>query len=483
MPSRARRFTGSVRVRTTLAATLIVAITLSVGSAILISRFRASLDNNRRSAAVALASDISSLASTGRLPPTLDLPNQDATYAQVIDSSGNVLAASANIAGKPALAPPVAPGSKTTFRRVAHSPVDSDVPEMLVVMPAGTSTGRLTVLTGYSLVGNDFAVHDIKLGLFIGLPLLLIVVAGTAWVIVGWALRPIEAIRSEASEITSLGLNRRLPEPASGDEIARLTATMNVMLDRLEASHYKQQAFVADASHELRSPLASLRAQLEIGLAGGAATDWEATVAGALAEEARIEAMVRDLLLLARLDLQPPDPVAALIDPVIDLTRIARAGIESTPERAGVSLRCEADRPAPVRMPQELARRVVGNLVDNAQRHADTNVTVAVRPDGEWVELAVQDDGPGIAPADRDRVFERFTRLDEARSSDDGGAGLGLAIVKDIVVRHGGSVGFVDCPRGARAVVRLPRAEPPGPEPPTKAPPSNRLPADALQRG
>ncbi|HVA75028.1 MAG TPA: HAMP domain-containing sensor histidine kinase [Acidimicrobiales bacterium] len=483
MRSRRARLTGSVRVRTTLAATLIVAITLGVGSAILIYRFRASLDNNRRSAAVARAADIAALADTGRLPSTLGLPNQDATYAQVIDSSGTVLAQSPNIAGHPALAPPAATGSKTTFRRVAHSPVEEDGTEMLVVLPAGTPARPLTVLTGYSLVGNDFAVHDIKLGLFIGLPLLLLVVAGTTWVIVGRALRPIEAIRSEASEITSLGLHRRLSEPPSGDEIARLAATMNGMLDRLEASHDKQRTFVADASHELRSPLASLRAQLEIGLAGGASTDWESTVTGALAEEARIEAMVRDLLLLARLDQQPPDASRVLNDPVLNLAEIVRADLETRPERPGIALRCDAEEPAIVRMPKELARRVVANLVDNAQRHAATHVTVAVTADGDWTELVVQDDGPGLAPTDRERVFERFTRLDEARSSDHGGAGLGLAIVKDIVARHGGTVGFVDCPRGARVVVRLPLADGHAPARTPAVPQSSRSPAEALQRG
>lgn len=458
MPSLWGRLTGSVRVRTTVAATLIVAITLGVGSTILISRFRASLDRNRRDAAEARAADIASLAGSGRLPPVLVLPNQDASYAQVVDSAGRVLAASANIAGGGPLGPPVPAAEKVVVRRLLRSPVDDDSSTMLLGLSGGSANGPFTVFTGYSLVGNEFAVHDIKLGLFIGLPLLLLVVAGTTWAITGRALRPIEAIRSEASEITSVGLHRRLPEPAGGDEVARLAVTMNAMLDRLEASHDQQRAFVADASHELRSPLASLRAQLEIGLAGGEATDWKATVTGALSEEARIEAMVRDLLLLARLD-RRPEVGAVPTDPMIDLADIAGADVTSRPPSPRVDRRCDLDEPAMVRMPKDLARRLVANLVDNAQRHADSQVLVSVATGAGWVRLVVQDDGPGVPPADRERVFERFTRLDQARAAEDGGVGLGLAIVKDIVTRHGGTVQFADCPKGARVEVNLPLAD------------------------
>ena len=448
---------GSVRLRTTLAATVIVAVALCIGSAILISRFRASLDHNRRSAAVVRAADIAALAGGGRLPPVLGLPTQDATYAQVIDSSGQVVAASANIAGQAPLGPPAPPRSTVEVKRIARSPVDQDSRQMLVVLPAGTAAQPLTVFTGYSLVTSDFAVRDVTLGLLIGLPLLLLVVAGTSWMIIGRALRPIETIRAEASEITSLGLHRRLPEPPGDDEIARLAATMNHMLARLEAAHDQQKDFVADASHELRSPLASLRAQLEVGLAGGSATDWETTVVGALAEEARLEVMVRDLLLLARLDQTPR--THDRIDPVIDLIDITRTDLAARPIRAGIAVAADLCGGAVVRMPKELARRLVGNLVDNASRHASHHVSVTVATRDGWVALTVQDDGPGVAPADRGRVFERFTRLDDARAFEEGGAGLGLAIVKDIVTRHGGTVAFVDCAVGARVEVRLPLAD------------------------
>ena len=464
------RLAGSVRVRTTLAATLIVAVALSVGSAILVNRFRQSLDNNRRNAAVARAADIASLASSGRLPSVLGLSNQDASFAQVIDQKGTVIAASADIAGEGALGRPATAPGGAVVTKFAQSPVEGSERSMLVSLPAGTAAQPLTVFTGYSLVSSDFAVRDVKLGLLIGLPILLVVVGGTAWLIVGRALRPIDAIRAEASQITTMDLHRRLPEPASRDEVARLARTMNSMLDRLEQSMEREKAFTADASHELRSPLASLRAQLEIGLAGGDATDWSATATDALVEEARIEHLVRDLLLLARLDRhnRGPSKPDALLEaiPVIDLADIVAADLAARPNRPGITLTGHIDERVPVAMVPELARRLVANLVDNAQRHAASQVTITVGRAGVSAELVVRDDGPGVAAADRERIFERFTRLDVARSSDDGGAGLGLAIVKDIVDRHGGRVGFTDSPEGARVLVQLPVADPVEPDEP-----------------
>ncbi len=472
--SRRRSAAGSVRLRTTLAATLIVATTLAVGSVVLLWRFKTSLDNNRRSAAVTRAYDIASVATAGRLPAVLALPSQDATYAQVLDRAGHVLAASANIAGERALAPPIAYGSAPTVGRVASSPIDGDGSSRLVRVTAGSPSDPRTVLAGYSLVGSQFAVRDIELGLLVGVPVVLIVVWGTSWLIVGRALRPIDAIRAEVAEITALGLNRRVPQPPGGDEVARLAETMNTMLDRLEMSLEKQKAFVADASHELRNPLASLRAQLEIGRATAEdEADWQAVVDGALAEEGRIEVLVRDLLLLARLDRHTVDPSGLLDQPdtAVDLGEVASVESHGRPRRSGITLRCDVAGRVEVPVPEGLARRVVANLIDNAERHAASQVTVTVGEDSGWAQLAVQDDGPGIAPADRERVFQRFTRLDEARAADDGGAGLGLAIVKDIVARHGGTVAFTDCAKGARVVVRLPlHTSSPSAQPGTRGP-------------
>lgn len=470
-----------MRVRTTVAATLIVAVALSAGAAVLVSRFRQSLDNNRRNAAVARAADIASLASSGRLPAVLGLPNEDATYAQVVDAAGGVVAASANIAGEAPLGAPAGPRSATVVTKLARSPVTESDSSMLVSLPTGSGRQRLTVFTGYSLAGSDFAVRDIELALFIGLPLLVLLVGGTAWVIVGRALRPIDAIRAEASQITTDDLHRRLPEPPSGDEITRLARTMNDMLDRLEQSIEREKRFVADVSHELRSPLASLRTQLEVGAAGGERTDWRSVAADALAEEARMERLVKDLLLLARLDQQRPaqPPQGSLAEAMtVDLGEIVTADQAGRAALAGVEVTARVEGQVPVVLAPELARRVVANLVDNAQRHAANQVTVSVGAAGGWGEMVIEDDGPGVPPGERSRVFERFTRLDAARAEHDGGAGLGLAIVRDIVVRHGGRVDFTDADRGARVVVALPLAPPSPPDQPAAARSSPKALAD-----
>lgn len=448
---------GSVRIRTTLAATLVVAAALSIGAVVTLDRFRTSLESNRRDAAVSRAVDLASLAASGHLPSLLGLPNQDATFAQVVGANGRVIGASANIAGEPPVGPPVSSSSGTVVRTI-DSPVGQDGRYGLVAVPARMPTQTVTVYAAYSLATSDLAIREVAVGLVVGLPLLVALVGATAWIVVGRALRPIDAIRGEVAEITSQDLHRRVPEPGRDDEVARLALTMNSMLDRLETSVERQRAFVADASHELRSPLSSLRAQLEIGLAGGATTDWTATAYDALAEEARIERLVTDLLLLARLDAT----AVPLTGSTVDVNRVVEAEIAARLPLPGVTVRAHTNGArAVVSLDAALARRVVANLVENAQRHAESAVTVTVStPSPDAVEVVVADDGPGIAPADRERVFQRFTRLDDSRTGDQGGAGLGLAIVRDIVARHGGTIVFGDTSVGARAVVRLPAAGP-----------------------
>jgi signal transduction histidine kinase len=282
-PGWLRRVFGPVRVRTTLAATLVVAIALAGGGASALDGFRSSLLGNVRGAATSFASYIASLASAGHLPSVLGLPDQSATFAQVIGPHGAVLAASTNIDGEPAVGPVLPRGAGTVTRIVDGRVIGQDGGYGLVAVPVTAGATRLTVYAGYSLRTAELAVRELEVVFMAGLPLVLAVVAATTWAIVGRALRPVEAIRTEVGEITARDLRRRVPQPAGSDEVSRLAGTMNSMLERLEASIERQRAFVADASHELRSPLSSLRAQLEIGLVRGAATDWRATAAGALA--------------------------------------------------------------------------------------------------------------------------------------------------------------------------------------------------------
>jgi signal transduction histidine kinase len=238
----------------------------------------------------------------------------------------------------------------------------------------------------------------------------------------------------------------------TADEIGRLARTMNEMLDRLEAASERQRHFVADASHELQSPLTSFRAQLEVALAHPAATDWAVLAADLLADSERMERLVRDLLFLARVDSTPAPPAA---DPVdfddIVLDEAARL-------RAGTRVRLDTSRvsAAPVRGSRDELTRLTRNLLENAARHAASTVCVGLTYSGETAQLVVEDDGPGVPPEQHERIFDRFVRIDDARSRHSGGTGLGLAIVKAIAERHGGTVAVQNGCGGARFVVRLP---------------------------
>ncbi|MGW7336565.1 sensor histidine kinase [Streptomyces sp. NPDC054808] len=282
--------------------------------------------------------------------------------------------------------------------------------------------------------------------MLIGFPLLLAVVAWVTWLVTRRALRPVEGIRREMAAITaSEDLARRVPVPGTHDEVARLASTTNETLAALESSVERQRRFVADASHELRSPIASLRTQLEVAAAHPELLDLD----GAVEDTVRLQRLAADLLLLARLDAgeRPADAR-------VDLAALAREAAEG---RTGVSVR--GDAAVRVAGSRGQLGRVLANLLDNAQRHARSAVEVSVRRDGEAAVVAVADDGEGVPAADRERIFERFVRLDAARSRDDGGAGLGLAIARDVAVRHGGTLTVHDAPAGgALFELRLPGA-------------------------
>jgi signal transduction histidine kinase len=288
------------------------------------------------------------------------------------------------------------------------------------------------------------------------LPVLLLVVGGTTWQVAGRALAPVEAMRREVDEISSARLHRRVPLPAGDDEIARLAATMNRMLDRLEQSQVRQRRFVSDASHELRSPVSSIRQHAEVALAHPERTNVDDLAATVLAEELRVERLVDDLLLLARLDEhalplhhRPVDLDDLVLEEARRLRRTTPVGVDTTGLSAA---RVVGDAAA--------LRRVLRNVAENAARHCRTRVAFALRQDGRRVVLEVDDDGPGIPLADRQRVFERFVRLDDARARDGGGSGLGLAIVAEVVAAHGGGVAIEKSPLGGARVRITLSAEP-----------------------
>ncbi|MFC9428688.1 ATP-binding protein [Streptomyces sp. NPDC056987] len=316
-------------------------------------------------------------------------------------------------------------------------------------------TGRTVVVhAGASLADRRSAVNTTAAAMLLGLPVLLLVVGGVTWLVTRRALRPVEGIRSEMAAITaSEDLSRRVPEPATRDEVARLARTTNETLTALEAAVERQRRFVADASHELRSPIASLRTQLEVGHAHPGLLD----VPGAVADTVRLQQLAGDLLMLARLDAgERPGRTRT------DLGALVREEVsQRATDRFPVAVRAREGFDV-VGSRGQLAR-VLGNLLDNAQRHAAGSVETSVRRVGAWVVLAVADDGAGVPEAERERIFERFVRLDDARSRDDGGAGLGLAIARDVAERHCGTLTVGRAPSGgALFELRLPAVTGPG---------------------
>jgi signal transduction histidine kinase len=373
--------------------------------------------------------------------------DDDDVVIQVLDSDGAVVAASSNATGLPRVADLEA-GDEAQIT----VPFDDDR-FLAVSTDADGPSGPYTVLYAHTLESVSESVRAMTVLLSVGLPLLLVVVGATTWWMVGRALAPVDAVRREVDAISASQLHRRVPEPGSSDEVARLTATMNRMLDRLEQARDRQRRLVSDASHELRSPVAVIRQHAEVALAHPERTTTAALAETVAAEGLRLHQLVDDLLLLARadegtlqLDRRPLDVDDVVFDEVHRLRTTTVLHVDASAVSAA---RAFADPAA--------TRRIVRNVTDNAVSHARTRIGLSLTETDGVVVLHVDDDGPGIAADDRTRVFDRFVRLDDSRARDDGGAGLGLAIVTELAAAHGGDVTVADSPLGgARVTLRLP---------------------------
>lgn len=376
----------------------------------------------------------------------------------VRDEAGRTVATSGDPKEIPDLGP-LRPDPDTDSRSAVLPPARPGQERRVVVAVEAPGLpgvhGASTVYAMTVLGDVDDATRAVAVGLLAGAPPLIGFAAALAWWVTGHALRPVTAIRTELAAVTASELDRRVPDPGGADEIAQLARTVNDTLDRLERSDARQRQFTADASHELRNPLAAVRSRLEVALAMDH-PDRE-SVAAALADAERLQGIAADLLLLARLDGGPPPRT----EPV-DLALLAAEDLARRQEPP-VPLRLDAEAPVPASGDPARLERALANLVDNALRHARTQVVVraAGSPDGRAL-LEVTDDGPGIPEADRERVFERFVRLDANRARTGGGTGLGLAIAREIARAHGGDVRALPGPAGgARLVLHLP-PRPPG---------------------
>ncbi|MGW5420862.1 sensor histidine kinase [Streptomyces sp. NPDC003943] len=329
-----------------------------------------------------------------------------------------------------------------------------------LVLTAAVTSAALLLLAVYLLRQVQYQWGNIDtvywVALTTGAPAVGMLTGLLTHVTAGRSLRPVEAIRRQLAHITSHSLDQRVPVPETDDAIARLARTTNDTLDRLEQASTRQQQFVADAAHELRSPLAAVRAQLESALRHPEGIDWPSVVRESVADVVRLQALADDLLLLAQMD---GSPRAAPAAEEVDLSPLAEDLVrehQHLPTARGLTLTCEVPSRAIVRGNAIQLERLLRNLLGNACRHARHRVTVRASVEAGTIVAEVTDDGPGIPPADREKVFERFTRLDEARARSDGGAGLGLPIAREIAARHGGTLVAADSAQGARLVVRIP---------------------------
>jgi signal transduction histidine kinase len=444
----------SLRARLTLLATALFSFAVITGAVLLLVLQRYALTRVLDQSANKTANDIGRQFVHGAGPPVVAATTPGITAVQVVDAQDFVIAASAGADRHTSLIgprelPAVRDGDKPTI----DSPSSSA--RLRVV---GLTVGTRTVLV-YTDVGRvDDSLRILTRAALIGGPLAVLLMALASYGVVTLSLRPVAALRHGAADITAAGLARqRLPLPTAQDEINRLAVTLNAMLDRIDSATSRQRTFVGDAAHELRSPLASLRVQLEVGQRLGPAAEWSGLIDDVLVDVDRLDRLVEDLLTLARLDesgaltRREPVPVDELVESVVSGYGGARVPVVASTEAAMTSGDADA------------LRRVAINLINNAVRYATSEVHVSVAP-GRWngkpvVRLTVVDDGPGIAEDERERVFDRFYRVQESRSRQSGGTGLGLPIVRDIVRNHGGRVRLAareDGEPGLRAIVVLP---------------------------
>ena len=388
--------------------------------------------------------------STSALPGEGDAED---SFAQLVDGDGRLVATSPNAAGGVA---------------VAVTPRDLEVPRLttatlhrpagryrILVQPISAGPGTRILVVGKNLDDVTDSVRILTVNLAVASPVLALLLALLAWWLTGRTLRPVAAIQREVQEIRGSDLHRRVPVPETDDEVAELARTMNSMLARVEAASARQQQFVDDASHELRTPLTRMITDLDVAIAHPTNEPAPATIRRLHEDAKDLQQLLHDLLYLARTSQE-----SALARDEVDLDDIAMNAARALRARSILTVDTTAVAAARVLGDRRELDRAIRNLLDNAERHARGLVAVSTSTQDGFCRIVVDDDGVGVPAPDRARIFERFTRLDEARSRTDGGAGLGLAIVSDIAARHRGHVLVADAPRGgARFILAIPAAD------------------------
>jgi signal transduction histidine kinase len=500
-----------LRSRVTITAALGLIVAFAAADLLLFNALRVSLTRSVDDYARSGATQVAALINANRLPDPVPVAAGTITI-QVLNSAGDITDVSPDA---DRLVPVVSAGQARALAAgggallIRGAPFD--MPSLLRVAAVRADDGQV-VIAAVPFSEASGSLNVVARALVIFTPVLFLAFTGAIWLVTGSTLRPIAALRRGAAQVTETGVPADLPVPEARDEVRSLALTLNDMLSRLAEAQQRQRALVSDTAHELRSPIASIRTQLEVALDFPDGQDWETTARDVHADVLRLAQLTEDLLLLARLDEQAgaswangavpngaePDAAGtsnggrtggelarrgAPVD-LVSLSRSvacryadARVPVSVLPTQTQTQTSTPATASATATAPgadvpdemvlaigdQGRLERLLVNLVDNAVRYAKSAVVVSARRDGAWAELSVTDDGPGIPAADRERAFGRFARLDDARSRDGaeaGGAGLGLAIVRATAQAYGGSahLGAADGAAGLRAVVRLPAA-------------------------
>ena len=442
-----------IRVRLSLAFALAMAVVLVAVGAFLYFRLGSALDEAIDESLQARAAEVTAQISQGEsIVPGGD---PDERLVQLLDDEGKLVAGTSET-----LEPLLGRAELARVERGSRWFVVDDLEGLdgrmrVLATPFETSLGATTLLVASSLEDRDDALGELLTLLLVGGPVALLLASLLGYGLATLALRPVESMRAEAAAISASEPGRRLPVPAAHDEISRLGETLNTMLDELEAALERERTFVADASHELRTPIALLKAELELALRRPRTeAELDDALRSAAAEADRLALLADDLLLLARSD---EGKLALDVSPVSarDLlssieTRFARRAGEAGRELeidASETLRLAGDR---LRLEQALA-----NLVENALRHGSGPIKLTAAGRDGRVELHVLDEGSGFAPEFLPHAFDRFSRADDARSG--GGAGLGLAIADVIARAHGGSAHAANrTPLGADVWMEIP---------------------------
>ena len=441
-----------IRLRLTLVFAVIMAVVLLLAGWLVYARVSTNLDNALDEQLRSRAQDVSALVRReGSLKSTHGtLIERGETFAELLNMNGSVIDATSLVGRKPLLPPELARTLRGPVFINRSSVPGLDEPARMLALPVQRGQSRLVLVVGATRANRTETLLSLRNAFLIGGPLALILASLAVYGIAGAALRPIEAMRRRAADISASSLEDRLPVPPGGDEVSRLGQTLNEMLTRIGDGLARERRFVADASHELRTPLALLKTQLELALRHSRSTEeLEAAIRGAAEDTERLSRLADDLLLLARAE-QGRVPLRREPIDVADVLETVAGRFQSraVSERRDLSVTTDDD-PLVVSADRPLLEQALANMVDNAFTHGAGRVTLTAEPRNGSAELHVLDEGAGF-PADfLAHAFERFSRAQKTTAE---GSGLGLAIVETIAEAHDGRAGAANAPGGGTDV-------------------------------